>query len=361
MQDDIIDTAGTIVKAASALKANGADARVRLRGARRAVGPGDRAARSGADRPGDHHEHDPADDRAGEGLQEDQAAVGRAPARAGDSEHSRGDVGLFAVRVSGAARHCRTGAGNVAGPVGRTWLRAGEAGLSYGSNTAGREARDAGQERGAAAARERAGSRPSSTAPRRARRSTIAVDPKVLLRILHSESGVNTLIGLEGLDGAGGKRAGQGVPARSDRPQAAPRRLLPGRDGQDADASPCRSCIKGEPKGVKQQGGIVDFVNREIEIECLPADIPRAHRRRHHRADAAPGRPRARPAPKDGKWKPIERRRHDDRPRRRAEGRRGGDADAAAAAAAPGAAAEPEVIKKGKKDEDEDKPEAEDK
>ena len=32
--------------------------------------------------------------------------------------------------------------------------------------------------------------------------------------------------------------------------------------------------IKGEAKGVKQQGGIVDFVNREIEIECLPGDIP---------------------------------------------------------------------------------------
>ena len=32
--------------------------------------------------------------------------------------------------------------------------------------------------------------------------------------------------------------------------------------------------LKGEAKGVKQQGGIVDFVNREIEIETLPGDIP---------------------------------------------------------------------------------------
>jgi large subunit ribosomal protein L25 len=32
--------------------------------------------------------------------------------------------------------------------------------------------------------------------------------------------------------------------------------------------------LKGEAKGVKQQGGIVDFVNREIEIEVLPGDIP---------------------------------------------------------------------------------------
>jgi large subunit ribosomal protein L25 len=32
--------------------------------------------------------------------------------------------------------------------------------------------------------------------------------------------------------------------------------------------------IKGEAPGVKQQGGILDFVHREIEVECLPADIP---------------------------------------------------------------------------------------
>src|SRR5204863_1683604 len=33
----------------------------------------------------------------------------------------------------------------------------------------------------------------------------IAVDPKMLLRILHSDSGVNTLIGLQGVDLKGGK------------------------------------------------------------------------------------------------------------------------------------------------------------
>ena len=32
--------------------------------------------------------------------------------------------------------------------------------------------------------------------------------------------------------------------------------------------------LTGEAKGVKAQGGVVDFVNREVEIECLPADIP---------------------------------------------------------------------------------------
>ena len=32
--------------------------------------------------------------------------------------------------------------------------------------------------------------------------------------------------------------------------------------------------LSGTPKGVKQDGGILDFVTREIEIECLPNDIP---------------------------------------------------------------------------------------
>jgi large subunit ribosomal protein L25 len=32
--------------------------------------------------------------------------------------------------------------------------------------------------------------------------------------------------------------------------------------------------LVGVPKGVKQEGGILDFVSREVEIECLPTDIP---------------------------------------------------------------------------------------
>src|SRR6266403_3454717 len=30
----------------------------------------------------------------------------------------------------------------------------------------------------------------------------------------------------------------------------------------------------GEPSGVKVQGGVFEAVTREVEIECLPADIP---------------------------------------------------------------------------------------
>ena len=62
--------------------------------------------------------------------------------------------------------------------------------------------------------------------------------------------------------------------------------------------------VKGEPKGVKQQGGIVDFVSREIEIECLPADIPE-----HIDVDVTElmlhQGIRVRDLPTDAKWKPV--------------------------------------------------------
>jgi large subunit ribosomal protein L25 len=34
----------------------------------------------------------------------------------------------------------------------------------------------------------------------------------------------------------------------------------------------------GEPQGVKLQGGIFEMVTREVEIECLPTDIPEEFR-----------------------------------------------------------------------------------
>ncbi len=32
--------------------------------------------------------------------------------------------------------------------------------------------------------------------------------------------------------------------------------------------------LEGEPVGVKTEGGLVDFVTREVELECLPNNIP---------------------------------------------------------------------------------------
>src|ERR671919_1490619 len=100
----------------------------------------------------------------------------------------------------------------------------------------------------------------------------IAVDPKVLSRILHSESGVNTLIGLQ-LDGGDTR-----VLVKEYQLDPIGHKLLHADFYQvamdRAIVVTVPIVLKGEAKGVKQQGGIVDFVNRDIEIEVLPGDIP---------------------------------------------------------------------------------------
>jgi large subunit ribosomal protein L25 len=100
----------------------------------------------------------------------------------------------------------------------------------------------------------------------------IAVDPKMLLRILHSESGVNTLIGLQ-VDGGDTR-----VLVKEYQIDPIDHKLLHADFYQVAMDKALTVTVplvmKGEAPGVKQQGGIVDFVNREIEIECLPGDIP---------------------------------------------------------------------------------------
>src|ERR671923_2194401 len=100
----------------------------------------------------------------------------------------------------------------------------------------------------------------------------IAVDPKALMRILHSESGVNTLIGLQ-LDGTATR-----VLVKEYQIDPLDHELLHADFYQVAMDKTLTVTVpivlKGEARGVKQQGGIIDFVHREIEIECLPGDIP---------------------------------------------------------------------------------------
>jgi large subunit ribosomal protein L25 len=109
--------------------------------------------------------------------------------------------------------------------------------------------------------------------------------------------------------------------------------------------------LRGEPKGVKLQGGLLDFVTREIEVLCLPTDIPE-----HIDVDVSEmvinQAIRVRDLPEDAKWKPVTEPEtmlvHVVTPKAEE-----------AAAAAEGAAAEPEVAKKGK--DDKDKAKADDK
>ena len=101
----------------------------------------------------------------------------------------------------------------------------------------------------------------------------IAVEPRALLKILHSESGQNTLISLK-LAGVGDAQ----VLIKDFQLDPVTHHVL------HADFFRVRMdrvlrvtipvMVKGESKGVKQQAGVLEFVTREIEVECLPADIP---------------------------------------------------------------------------------------
>jgi large subunit ribosomal protein L25 len=101
----------------------------------------------------------------------------------------------------------------------------------------------------------------------------IEVDPKVLMRILHSDTGVNTLINLK--TGAASQvrvlvREYQVDPVTSHLLHADFYRVA--MDKKLTVTVPI--VVRGEAPGVKQQGGVLDFVHREVDVECLPADIP---------------------------------------------------------------------------------------
>jgi large subunit ribosomal protein L25 len=106
-------------------------------------------------------------------------------------------------------------------------------------------------------------------------KSSIAVelDPKQILRILHSESGHNTLFDVD--------IAGEGIakvmivdwqyePIRDSLLHIDLKRIA--LDKAMKVSVPVR--VIGIPVGVKNDGGILDQVMREVEIECLPGEIP---------------------------------------------------------------------------------------
>jgi large subunit ribosomal protein L25 len=179
----------------------------------------------------------------------------------------------------------------------------------------------------------------------------IAVDPKGLARILRTEQGANTLIKLH-VPGAGDAR----VLVKEYQLDPITHELLHADFYRVAMDKLIRVQVtvvaNGEPKGVKQQGGVLDIVHRQIEIECLPADIPN-----HIEVDVAEmmvGQSiRVKDVATNAKWKALS------------------DpemmlmhviipkveevpvvAEAAVAGAAAATPAEPEVIKKGKKEEE---------
>lgn len=102
---------------------------------------------------------------------------------------------------------------------------------------------------------------------------SVSVDPKALLEIFHSESGVNTLIGLS-IDDASANQ----VLVKEFQLDPISQALLHvdfyqlALDKEITITVPV--VLKGEPAGVKQQGGLVDFIQREVQVECMPTEIP---------------------------------------------------------------------------------------
>jgi large subunit ribosomal protein L25 len=112
-----------------------------------------------------------------------------------------------------------------------------------------------------------------------AKEAAIAVelDPKQITRILHSESGHNTIFDLEiGGPVAGGARTKamivdwQYEPIKGKLMHIDLKRIAMDK----AMRVKVPVLLEGIPVGVKMQGGILDQVLREVEIECLPGDIP---------------------------------------------------------------------------------------
>ena len=101
----------------------------------------------------------------------------------------------------------------------------------------------------------------------------VAVDPRVITKILHSDSGHNTIFDLN-VEGSAVVKAmivdWQHEPIKGALLHIDLKRIA--MDKAMIVSVPIQ--LVGTPVGVKSQGGILEHVMREVEIECLPNDIP---------------------------------------------------------------------------------------
>ncbi|MGB7136782.1 MAG: 50S ribosomal protein L25 [Acidobacteriaceae bacterium] len=174
----------------------------------------------------------------------------------------------------------------------------------------------------------------------------VEVDPKQIQKILHSETGHNSIFDLE----VSGNTAKVMIVDWQYEPIKG--KLIHIDFKRIALDKPIRVEVPiqlvGLAEGVKTQGGILDQMLREVEIECLPGDIP-ANIPMDVTTLVFGTVLRVSDLPHGGKLKFLT---PEDTPVAhitsvKEEAAPAPDAEAAAAAAAP---AEPEVVKKGKQD-----------
>ena len=100
----------------------------------------------------------------------------------------------------------------------------------------------------------------------------ITVDPKSITKILYSDSGHNTIFDLN-LEGSGTKAMivdWQYEPIKGKLLHIDLKRIA--MDKAMRVSVPVM--LSGIPVGVKTGGGVLDQILREVEVECLPGDIP---------------------------------------------------------------------------------------
>jgi large subunit ribosomal protein L25 len=101
----------------------------------------------------------------------------------------------------------------------------------------------------------------------------VEVDPKQISRILFSETGHNTIFDVQVTGHSAAKAMivdWQREPIKDQLIHIDMKRIALDK----ALRVSVRVKLLGIPVGVKTEGGILDQVLREVEIECLPADIP---------------------------------------------------------------------------------------
>src|SRR5215510_14684338 len=101
----------------------------------------------------------------------------------------------------------------------------------------------------------------------------VSVDPKTLLKVLRSEAGRNTILSLD--LGEAGKTS---AILKSWQVDPVDERFIHADFYRIAMDVAIRVKIpivtRGEARGVKVDAGILEIILREVEVECLPGDIP---------------------------------------------------------------------------------------
>jgi len=183
---------------------------------------------------------------------------------------------------------------------------------------------------------------------------SLALDKKDIIRILKSETGENTLfrIALAGGEKDAMIKEVQIDPTTDEILHADLIRIA--MDKAIRVMVPLE--VTGEAYGVKTEGGFVDFMTREVEVECLPAAIPERlvvditglHLHQSLKIGEVPLPEGVKLISEPGAVAVLIQVPHEEKVEAKPEE----EAAAAEAAAAPAEAAEPEVIKKERKKEE---------